>query len=123
MTLNGARLENPKFQAPTAKEAPNFQKPNAARKIIWCLDIGVSLGFEYWVLGFQNQTRAPALVKKNGNRSLALAVIVISVDTTSTTWMILTQMRWFRARCAMMMKRLANWFAVSIRLSRKWSAP
>ena len=36
--------------------------------------------------------------------------------------MILTQMRWFRARCAMMMKRLANWFAVFTRLSRKWSA-
>ena len=36
--------------------------------------------------------------------------------------MIVTQMRWLRARCATMMKRLANWCAVSIRLSRKWSA-
>ena len=30
-------------------------------------------------------------------------------------------MRWLRARYAMTMKRLANWFAVSIRLSQKWS--
>ena len=37
--------------------------------------------------------------------------------------MIVTQMRWLRARCSMMMKQLANWFAVSIRLSQKWSAP
>jgi hypothetical protein len=36
--------------------------------------------------------------------------------------MILTQMRWFKARSAMMMKQLASWFAVSIRLSQKWSA-
>ena len=85
--------------------------------------IGVSLGFGYWVLGFQNQTRAPALAKKNGNRSLALAVIVISVDTISTaTWLISTLLSWFRLPCGTMMKRLANWFAASIRLSRKWSA-
>ena len=35
--------------------------------------------------------------------------------------MILTQVRWFRARCAMMMRRLVKWFAVFIRLSQKWS--
>ena len=35
--------------------------------------------------------------------------------------MILTQMRWFRARCATMMNRRVNWFAVFTRLSRKWS--
>jgi len=122
-TLNGARLENPKFQAPTTKEAPNCQKPNAARKIIWCLDIGVSLGFGYWVLGFPNQTRAPALVKKNGNHSFPFAVIGISVDTISTaTWLISTLLSWFRLPYGTMMKRLANWFAVFIRLSRKWSA-
>ncbi len=36
--------------------------------------------------------------------------------------MILTLLSWFRPRCGTMMKRLANWFAVSIRLSQKWSA-
>ena len=36
--------------------------------------------------------------------------------------MIVTQMRWLRARSATTMKPLVNWFAASIRLSRKWSA-
>ena len=35
--------------------------------------------------------------------------------------MILTQLRWFRARCAMMMRRPANWFAAFTRLLQKWS--
>jgi len=49
--------------------------------------------------------------------------MVSSLDTASTTtWMIVTQMRWLRARFATTMERLASWFAVSIRLSRKWSA-
>ena len=52
-----------------------------------------------------------------------MPVIVSSVDTASTTkWMIATQLRWLRARCAMTMRQLANWFAASIRLSQKWSA-
>ena len=77
-----------------------------------------------WVLGFgiSTQVRFPAPTKKNGNRSLALAVIVISVDTF-WTWMILTLMRWFKPRFGMTMRRLANWCADSIRLSRKWCAP
>jgi hypothetical protein len=56
------------------------------------------------------------------NLSLALAVIVISVDTI-WTWMILTLMRWFKPRFGMTMRRLANWCADSIRLSRKWCGP
>ena len=35
--------------------------------------------------------------------------------------MIVTQMRWFRARCSTTMRRLKSWFAVFIRLSQKWS--
>jgi len=72
--------------------------------------------------GISTQVRFPAPTKKNGNRSLALAVIVISVDTF-WTWMILTLMRWFKPRFGMTMRRLANWCADSIRLSRKWCAP
>jgi len=46
------------------------------------------------------------------------------VDTISTaTWLISTLLSWFKLPYAMMMKRLVNWFAASIRLSRKWSAP
>jgi hypothetical protein len=45
------------------------------------------------------------------------------VDTISTaTWLISTLLSWFKLPYGMMMKRLANWFAVFIRLSRKWSA-
>ncbi len=84
--------------------------------------IGASLGSGYWILGFQSRARFPAPTKKNGNRRLALAVIVISVDTI-WTWMILTLMRWFKPRFGMTMRRLANWCADSIRLSRKWYGP
>jgi hypothetical protein len=46
------------------------------------------------------------------------------VDATSaTTWLIVTLLSWFRLPYARMMKRLVNWFGVSIRLLRKWSAP
>ena len=37
--------------------------------------------------------------------------------------MILMQARWWKLRCGMTMKRLANWFVVYIRLWRKWSGP
>ena len=37
--------------------------------------------------------------------------------------MILNLMRWFKPRFGMTMKRLANWCADSIRLSRKWCDP
>jgi len=87
-----------------------------------CLEIGASLGFGYWILGFQNQAGFSAPTKKSGNRSLALAVIVISVDAI-WTWMILTLMRWFKPRFGMTMRRLASWCADSIRLSRKWCGP
>ena len=47
--------------------------------------------------------------------------MVNSVDALSTiTWMILMQARWWKLRCGTTMKRLANWFAVYIRLWRKW---
>jgi len=36
--------------------------------------------------------------------------------------MILNLMRWSKLRFGMMMKRLANWCAGSIRWSQKWSA-
>ena len=54
---------------------------------------------------------------------MAKAVIVSSVDTASaTTWIIVTQMRWLRARFATMRKRLASWSAGSTPSSQKWSA-
>ena len=37
--------------------------------------------------------------------------------------MILMQAQWWKLRCGMMMRRLVNWFAVFIRLSRKWCVP
>ena len=50
-------------------------------------------------------------------------VIASSVDTISTTtWLISTLLSWFRLPYVTMMKRLASWFAASIRWSRKWSA-
>jgi hypothetical protein len=36
--------------------------------------------------------------------------------------MILMQARWWKLRCGTMMKQLANWFAVYIRLWGKWCA-
>ena len=49
-------------------------------------------------------------------------VISNGVDTFTTTWMILMQALWLQLRFSTMMKRLANWFAVFIRLSQKWCA-
>jgi hypothetical protein len=50
-------------------------------------------------------------------------VIASSVDTISTaTWLISTLLSWFRLPYVTMTKRLASWFAVSTRWSRKWSA-
>ena len=58
------------------------------------------------------------------NQNTAIAVFTGSVDATSTiTWLIVTLLSWFRLPYARMMKGLVNWFAVSIRLSRKWSGP
>ena len=37
--------------------------------------------------------------------------------------MILNLMRWYKPRFGTTMKRLANWCAGSIRLSRKWCGP
>ena len=37
--------------------------------------------------------------------------------------MILNLMRWCKPRFGTTMKRLVNWFADSIRLSRKWCGP
>jgi hypothetical protein len=59
---------------------------------------------------------------KSCNRRIAKAVVISSVDTI-WTWMILNLMRWFKLRFGMTMKRLANWCADSIRLSRKWCGP
>jgi hypothetical protein len=50
------------------------------------------------------------------NRNALLPVIDNGVDALSSTWMILTQARWFRLRFSMMMmKRLARWW---VRLGR-----
>ena len=57
------------------------------------------------------------------NRNGPRPVINSGVDAISTTWMILMQALWLQLRFSMMMRRLANWFAVSIRLSQKWCAP
>ena len=58
------------------------------------------------------------------NFDAATPVITLGVDTISTTtWLISTLLSWFKLPYTMMMKRLVNWFADSIRLSRKWSAP
>jgi len=83
------------------------------------LELPWDLGIGFW--DFRIRATIPAPTKKNGNRSLALAVIVISVDAI-WTWMILNLMRWSKLRFGMMMKRLANWCAGSTRWSRKWSA-
>ena len=56
------------------------------------------------------------------NRCIAKTVFPCSVDAI-WTWMILTLMRWSKPRLGMTMKRLANWCADSIRLSRKWCGP
>src|SRR6476646_8858742 len=55
------------------------------------------------------------------NRNAPLPVIGNGVDTLSTTWMILTQARWFRLRFSMMMKQLARWCGSFIRLWSKSS--
>lgn len=51
------------------------------------------------------------------------AVITNGVDALSTTWMTLTLAHWLQLRSGTTMRRLANWFAVSIRLSQKWCEP
>lgn len=56
------------------------------------------------------------------NRNYPRSVITHGVDTLTTTWMILMQALWLRLRFNTMTKRLANWFAVFIRLSQKWCA-
>ena len=45
-----------------------------------------------------------------------------TVDALSSTWMILTQARWFRLRFSMMMKQLARWCGGFIRVWPKSSA-
>jgi hypothetical protein len=66
-----------------------------------------------WILGFG------AFI---GNQKASTRVIIVSVDTISTTtWLISTLLSWFRLPYGTMKKRLANWCAVSIRWSRKWS--
>ena len=84
------------------------------------MELPWDLGIGFW--DFRIRATIPAPTKKNGNRSLALAVIVISVDAI-WTWMILTLMPWFKPRFGMTTRRLANWCADSIRLSQKWSGP
>jgi len=54
------------------------------------------------------------------NRNPPLPVIGNGVDTLSTTWMILTQARWFRLRFSMMTKQLGRWCVSFIRWSQKW---
>ena len=64
-------------------------------------------------------SRSPAEIC---NRTFASAVIVSSVDATSTvTWLITTLLSWFRLPYGMIMKRLARSFTSSIRLLQKWS--
>ena len=49
-----------------------------------------------------------------------MPVIGNGVDALLTTWMILTQARWFRLRFSMMMKQLGRWCVGFIRWSQKW---
>jgi hypothetical protein len=66
----------------------------------------------------------PPFANEICNHHAIRPVIANSVDTISTTtWLITTLLSWFKLPYATMTKRLANWFAVSIRLLRKWSAP
>ena len=118
---SGAVTEK-KRQIPSTRETPSLNDQPPLGQVLEFDDWSF---FGIWVLGlgFQNQTRFRALARKNGNRSLASAVIVISVDTFSiATWLISTLLSWFKLPYGMMMKRLGNWLAASIRLSRKWSA-
>ena len=64
---------------------------------------------------------AQASVRTNCNQSAPPSVIVYGVDALSTTWMILTQARWFRLRFSMMIKQLARWCGSFIRWSQKSS--
>jgi len=78
---------------------------------IWNLDF---FGFA-WYLGFGAWDFCC-------NPLIASPVFPCSVDAI-WTWMILNLMRLFKLRFGMTMKRLANWCADSIRLSRKWCGP
>jgi hypothetical protein len=60
------------------------------------------------------------LYTENCNQSTLAPVIVNGVDAFSTTWMILTQARWFRLRFSMMIKQLGRWSVSFIRWSQKW---
>ena len=53
------------------------------------------------------------------NPVIAWPVFLDRVDAI-WTWMILNLMRWCKPRFGMTMKRLANWCADYIRLSRRW---
>ncbi len=66
-----------------------------------------------WSLGFGAFIR---------NQNASARVFTCSVDTI-WTWMILNLMRWFKPLFGMTTKRLVNWCADSIRLSRKWCGP
>ena len=57
------------------------------------------------------------------NRNARWPVLVNSVDATSAKWTRLMRASWWRLRSTMMTMPLANWFAVFIRLSQKWSVP
>jgi hypothetical protein len=56
------------------------------------------------------------------NPVIAWPVFLDRVDAI-WTWMILNLMRWYKPRFGMTMKRLANWCADYIRLSRRWCGP
>lgn len=60
---------------------------------------------------------------KSVTETVRIRSLISGVDTLTTTWMILMQALWLQPRFSMTMKRLANWFVGSIRLSQKWSVP
>jgi hypothetical protein len=57
------------------------------------------------------------------NRNALPPVINSGVDAFLNTWTILMQVAWLLPRFSTMIMQLAKWFAGSIRLSQKWSAP
>jgi hypothetical protein len=65
---------------------------------------------------------ARATPDKGVTEAVRILSLINGVDTL-LTWMILMQALWLQPRFSMTMTRLANWFADSIRWSRKWSEP
>jgi hypothetical protein len=104
--VSSKRAANSRLQAKS-----KFHVSTAAGHILLKLEYSRFPGI--WNLGFGAFIR---------NQKASTPVFSRSVDAI-WTWMILNLMRWYKPRFGMTMKRLANWCADSIRLSRKWCGP